>query len=85
MARHLEVAPPTVREPVPENRIAALEEILAEMKAGRISGFAFVAKQDGYCTWFGWWAPKRADAINVLGQLQLVQRDIVNAEENGYE
>lgn len=84
MPRKLKVAPPAPFRKPPKARIEALEEILAELKAGKISGLAFVAKNDGYCTWFGWWAPKRMDAVNILGQLQLVQRDIVAAERDDY-
>lgn len=80
MVRQLEAAPPPAREPIPQDRIDALEEILAEMRAGKVTAFAFAVKMDGYCTWFGWHAPKRGDCVNIIGQLRLIERDMVAAE-----
>lgn len=73
-----------VVEPVPLARIESMEEVVQAMRAGTVTAMLFAAKQDGFVTWFNFYARTRSDCVNLLGQLELLRRDIAASEANNY-
>lgn len=72
---------PVIPEPtIDAEAIAFVETILAAMKAGTVTAFAIVAKEDGYSRWSSVRAYNNRDRYNLIGQIQCVINELVDLE-----
>jgi len=69
------------RQKIDGNAVASLQEIIAGIEDGTVTGFAIAAKQDGFSRWTVFRAMTNADRYNLLGQLQLFTADLLAREE----
>jgi hypothetical protein len=69
--------------PLDPAAIRSLEEILEAVRAGRVSAFAIVVKENGWARWSSWRGKRSVDRYNLLGQLAALTAEIaatVNSE-----
>lgn len=61
--------------------IQTVEEVLAGMKAGRVSALVIVAKENGFARWSSVRAYVQSDRYNLIGQLTAVIQQLVEMTE----
>lgn len=50
--------------------VKTLDEMVANIHAGKVTAFAIVVKEDGFSRWYAWSCKTSSDCANLLGQIE---------------
>lgn len=67
-------------KPVPEDFCEQVEQLVADMRSGVVTSFAFAAIGPDFASCNNAYMRGRCDRLNLLGQLTLLQHGITKAE-----
>gem|GEM_PF-2021202 len=79
--RHLIAMVPKGYRPIHEDSIASLRALIAKAEKGEVTAFVFAACEPGFSYWLSRTATTRQDRTNLIGQLQMLIRDLLNDED----
>ena len=71
----------TTGKPCPDEKLAAIEELLRQARSGEVTSFVFVAIGPDFANWHDGYLAHRMDRYTIMGELTMALRMVQDREE----